>query len=77
VKRYLEYVQDQSRLCFAAGMDVEGAADAIDISDFADWKDRERIVVNVAAVYRDLDPGSTPVPVPVHLERMARWRARH
>jgi cyclase len=58
-------------------MDAEQAADDIDVSDFAGWGDPERIAVNVATAYRELDP-SRPEPSPLELfGRMARWAARH
>jgi glyoxylase-like metal-dependent hydrolase (beta-lactamase superfamily II) len=77
VQRYLRYVRDEAKERFAAGMDAQTAADDIDLSDFSDWGDPERIAVNVATVYRELDPGA-PAANPVELiGRMARWRARH
>jgi hypothetical protein len=58
-------------------MDAYAAADDIDLSDFRDWSDAERIVVSVASVYRDLDP-ARPAPTPPELfVEMARWRTRH
>ena len=77
VERYLRFVHDESRTRFEAGLDAEAAADDIDISDFRDWGDPERIAVNVATVYRELDP-SQPAVTPLELfGRMARWSARH
>jgi cyclase len=77
VERYLRYVRDEAQSRFAAGMDAEAAADDIDVSEFRDWGDPERIAVNVATIYRELDP-ATPPPNPVELiTRMARYRARH
>ena len=58
-------------------MDPAEAANDIDISDFADWGDPERIAANVMAAYRELDP-SLPAPAPVELfVQMAAWRAAH
>jgi cyclase len=77
VQRYLRYVADEARARFEAGMDWDTAADDIELGDFADWGDPERIVVNVATVYRELD-SSLPAPeVPELFVRMAQWRARH
>ncbi len=77
VQRYLRYVRDEAQARFDAGLDDEAAADDIDLSDFRDWGDPERIAVNVATIYRDLDPAA-PAANPVELiARMARWRARH
>jgi len=77
VQRYLSYVRDEAARRFEAGMAADEAADDIDISDFRDWGDPERIAVNVASVYRELDPSLPPIPVPEQFVRMARWSARH
>jgi glyoxylase-like metal-dependent hydrolase (beta-lactamase superfamily II) len=77
VQRYLTYVRDEAARRFAAGMDVEEAADDIDLSDFAGWGDPERIVVNVDTAYRELDPSREPTSTPEHFVRMARWVGRH
>jgi cyclase len=77
VQRYLIYVRDQARLRFDAGMDADAAADDIDVSDFRDWGDPERIAVNVESLYREFDPERREAPVPELFVRMARWAARH
>ena len=56
LRRYLVYVRDEARKRFDAGMDEPQAADDIDLSDFADWGETERIVANVIAAYRAFDP---------------------
>jgi len=77
VQRYLTYVHDAARERFAAGLDAEAAADDIDLADFRDWGDPERIAVNVTTLYREFDPSLPEVPVPELFARMARWAARH
>ena len=77
VQRYLTYVRDEARARFDAGMDAVTAADDIDIADFRDWGDPERIAVNVATLYREFDPSLPELPVPEQFVRMARWSARH
>jgi len=77
VQRYLAYVRDEATRRFEAGMDETAAADDIDISDFRDWGDPERIAVNVATIYRELDPGLPAVTPPELFVRMAQWSARH
>jgi cyclase len=77
VQRYLRYVYDQTRQRFEAGMDAEAAADDIDIGEFRDWGDPERIAVNVATVYGELDPTAPPVSPPELFARMGRWMSRH
>jgi cyclase len=77
VRRYLCFVRDEARARFEAGMDIDAAADDIEISDFADWNDPERIAANVAVAYRELDPSLGQATRPELLMRMAGWRARH
>jgi glyoxylase-like metal-dependent hydrolase (beta-lactamase superfamily II) len=77
VKRYLTYVRGEAQARYQAGMDPEAAADDIEIADFRDWGDPERIVTNVATMYREFDPSLPEVPVPELFARMARWAARH
>jgi cyclase len=77
VQRYLAYVRDQARERFDAGMSAEDAADDIDIADFRDWGDPERIAVNVETLYREFDPERPAAPVPQLFVRMAEWRRRH
>ncbi|HTP21423.1 MAG TPA: MBL fold metallo-hydrolase [Solirubrobacteraceae bacterium] len=77
VQRYLSYVRDEAKKRFEAGMDETAAADDIDVSDFRDWGDPERIATNVATIYRELDPSLPPITPPELFVRMARWNARH
>jgi glyoxylase-like metal-dependent hydrolase (beta-lactamase superfamily II) len=77
VQRYLRFVRAEARARYDAGMDVEAAADDIDIADFADWGDPERIVANVEAAYRAFEPSRPVLSAPEQLVRMAGWRARH
>jgi glyoxylase-like metal-dependent hydrolase (beta-lactamase superfamily II) len=77
VQRYLTYVRDEARQRFEAGMDETAAADDIDIDDFRDWGDPERIAVNVATIYRELEPSLPPLTPPELFVWMARWSNRH
>lgn len=77
VQRYLTYVRDEAKARFEAGMDETAAADDIDISDFRDWGDPERIATNVATIYRELDPSLPPLTPPELFVRMAQWSAHH
>jgi cyclase len=77
VQRYLAYVRDQARQRFDSGMSAEDAADDIDIGDFRDWGDPERIAVNVETLYREFDPSRPAAPVPQLFVRMAEWSRRH
>ena len=77
VQRYLTYIRDEARSRFDAGMDEDEAADDIDISDFRDWGEPERIAANVANLYREFDPGRPVLSHPEMFVKMARWSARH
>jgi cyclase len=77
VQRYLSYVRDQARARFGAGMDADAAADDIDVADFRDWGDPERIAANVATMYREFDPSLPPLSPPELFVKMAQWSARH
>jgi cyclase len=77
VQRYLRYIQDEARQRFDAGMDEEAAADDIDLADFLDWGDPERIAANVANLYREFDPSLPRLSPPELFVKMARWSARH
>ena len=77
VQRYLTYVLDEATARHQAGIDAAAAADDIDITDFGDWGDPERIAVNVATIYRELDPTLPPPSPPELFGRMAAWSARH
>jgi cyclase len=77
VQRYLRYIRDAARERFDAGMDAAHAADDIDIADFADWNDPERVAANVFAAYREFDPSIPASSPPELFMQMARWRAAH
>jgi cyclase len=77
VQRYLAYVRDEAKTRFDAGLDDEAAADDIDISDFRDWGDPERVAANVANLYREFDPDLPQLSPPELFLKMARWNSRH
>ncbi len=59
LKGYLEYVYEEARKRFEAGMPVLDAARDIPLDRYAAWKDGERIAVNVATIYRELSGDET------------------
>jgi glyoxylase-like metal-dependent hydrolase (beta-lactamase superfamily II) len=76
MKDYLLYVQAEARRRFDAGMPVFQAARDIALDRFAGWSDAERIVVNVASLYREF--GATqPHDVMQLFGEMGRLRAEH
>jgi cyclase len=60
VRDYLVYVRDQARLRFDAGMSPYEAAVDISLADYSSWGDAERIVVNVATLYKEFSGDTTP-----------------
>lgn len=54
IKDYLQYVFDEAKQRFEAGMSAYEAALDIPMDRYATWQDGERIVVNVATIYRHL-----------------------
>ncbi|MGF1597458.1 MAG: hypothetical protein ACFCVK_11115 [Acidimicrobiales bacterium] len=63
VAGYLRYVHAEATARHQAGMGPEDAARDIELGSYADWLGWERIVINVDAVYRELDPGHRSPPV--------------
>lgn len=59
VRRYLEILAREARARYDAGMTVWDAARDIDLSDFGQWGDGERVIVNVDTLYREFS-GATP-----------------
>ena len=53
LRDYIEFVQNESRRRYDAGMDYEEAARDIDLGPYAGWIDRERIVLNVYLCYTE------------------------
>jgi cyclase len=53
VREYLEYVRDQARMRFDAGMGAPEAARDIELCEYSAWADPERIAVNVDSLYRE------------------------
>lgn len=76
VKRYLELVRSEAAARHAAGMSAADAARDIELGEFAEWGEWERIAVNVEAVYRELDPSRAPANVIELFDRMAALARR-
>jgi len=74
IRRYFEHVHAQVTERQAAGMPSIEAAFDLDLGEFADWPDYERVVVTVDGIYRELDPGHVS-PAPTELfALMGRYR---
>ena len=60
VKSYLEYITREARKRYDAGLSATDAAHDIALGDYESWGDAERIVVNVASLYREFSGDTTP-----------------
>jgi len=58
VRDYLVYVTAETRKRYDAGLGAIEAAKDIALGDFDSWGDAERIVVNVATLYREFSGGA-------------------
>jgi glyoxylase-like metal-dependent hydrolase (beta-lactamase superfamily II) len=76
VRRYLEYVRDEATARQRAGMSALEAALDIDLGEFADWTDSERIAVNVDSIYAENDPEYERASPPELLTRMGTYLRR-
>ncbi|GCE28179.1 hypothetical protein KDA_36630 [Dictyobacter alpinus] len=77
LKNYFLYIFDEASKRYQAGMSALDAAYEINYDMFASWKNSERMIPNVMAVYRDLS--TTPEPENVHtiFAWMDQWEQRH
>ena len=73
IARYFTYVQSEAAERQAGGMGSVDAAFDIDLGEFADWGDSERIVVTVDTIYRELDPGHLPADPRELFRHMLRY----
>ncbi len=71
LKAYFEYLYEQARACHAQGMTPLQAARAIALDRWADWGERERLVVNVANIYAELDGDPEPLNPLAAFQQMA------
>jgi glyoxylase-like metal-dependent hydrolase (beta-lactamase superfamily II) len=75
VEGYLEWLRRESVLRHGAGLDVVEAAWDLDLGEYAEWADAERIVVNVDAVYAELDPAHRRMNAVTAFREMGRYRS--
>ena len=54
LKEYWEYLLREVRLRYEAGLSAQEAARDLPLDAYASWDDAERVVVNVASIYREL-----------------------
>ena len=76
VREYLSYVHDQARQRYDAGMSVDAAARDISLTDYAEWGEAERIVVNVDTLYREFAGAGPRASVVPCFAAMARYAGK-
>ena len=78
LRDYLTTLHDAARARFEAGLSWEDAAEEIVAEHFTHWIDRERVFINVNALYREFTGEKRPMAVMKVYQAMARWYwARH
>ncbi len=75
VRDYLVYVREEAKTRFEAGLSVYDAAMDISLADFDSWGDAERIVVNVATLYREFGSNEQPTDPFELMAKIRRERA--
>lgn len=73
LRSYFEYLYEQARSCHAQGMTPLQAARSISTQRWADWGERERLVVNIANIYGELAPVREPLNPVTAFELMAAF----
>ncbi|GLE53780.1 fumarylacetoacetate hydrolase family protein [Mycobacterium montefiorense] len=76
VRGYLAHVAEQTKACYDKGLSWAEAADTIDLGEYANWLDAERVVVNVYQRYRELDPDTPQLETMALLVMQAEWLAK-
>jgi cyclase len=71
VRRYLQYIRDQARSRYDAGLSAFEAAKDIELSEYSAWSDPERIAVNVDSLYREFSGQAAHTEILELLRRMA------
>jgi 2-keto-4-pentenoate hydratase/2-oxohepta-3-ene-1,7-dioic acid hydratase in catechol pathway/glyoxylase-like metal-dependent hydrolase (beta-lactamase superfamily II) len=77
VRGYLVHMSEQAEAAYRQGLSFAEAADTIDLGEYGNWLDAERVVVNVYQRYRELDPNIAELPVLALMTMQAEWHAKH
>jgi cyclase len=71
LKAYFEYLYEQARVHYEAGETPLQAARGMRLDRWADWRESERLVVNVANIYSELDDKREPLDALTAFQQMA------
>ena len=74
LRAYFEYLYEQAGAAHRDGLDAMAAAERLSLDRWADWKERERLVVNIANIYAELSGAEPPDPLEA-FQQMAELRA--
>ena len=74
LKAYFEYIAAEARRHFDNDVPYEIAAQKISLDRFASWLDPERMVINVAALYREFSGSKAPLDRMTMFAGMKRYR---
>jgi len=77
LKHYLQYLRDEAKKRFDAGLGYEEAARDISLAPFANWTDPERILVNVHSLYREFARDMGPRDAMALFAAMGRYHDEH
>ncbi len=75
LKAYFEYLYEQARLLHGEGMTPLQAARSLSLDRWADWGESERLVVNLANIYAELDGEPEPLNPLAAFQQMAELAA--
>ena len=75
LKAYFEYLYEQARLFHGEGMTPLQAARSLSLDRWADWGESERLVVNLANIYGELDGDPQPLNPLAAFQQMAELAA--
>jgi glyoxylase-like metal-dependent hydrolase (beta-lactamase superfamily II) len=71
LRDYFDYVREQATERHARGMAPLEAARSMSLDRWADWGEGERLVVNVASIYRELEGSEEPIDPLTAFSQMA------
>jgi cyclase len=75
LKAYFEYLYEQARVRHGEGMTPLQAARSLSLDRWADWGEGERLVVNIANIYAELDGDTEPLNPLAAFQQMAELAA--
>lgn len=74
MRGYLEYINQEARKRFDAGMSAREAALDIALGPFADWSESERVMVNVNTLFNEYRGEASPFDPVALFEQMALYK---